>query len=143
MSSSAGRKTGKSDAGPGVGIEFRKAHFPGRAPIDTYGNGGFRFASMSHQGSILCIPSGIYGWEAKSVTDFSVESFQRVLNEQDLEILMLGTGVDLVPLQGNLKARFEAKGIRVEVMSTGSAARTFNVLLSEGRAVGAALLAVS
>ena len=23
-------------------IEIRQAHFPGRAPIDSYGNGGFR-----------------------------------------------------------------------------------------------------
>ena len=36
------------------------ARFPGRAPIDAYGNGGFRFADMSHRGSILCLPSGIY-----------------------------------------------------------------------------------
>ena len=32
---------------------------PGRAPIDAYGNGGFRFADMSHRGSILALPSGI------------------------------------------------------------------------------------
>ena len=44
-------------------ITIRNAHFPGRAPIDTYGNGGFRFAGMSHRGSILCLPSGIYGWD--------------------------------------------------------------------------------
>ena len=43
------------------GTVIRKAHFPGRAPIDAYGNGGFRFAGMSHRGSILCLPSGIYG----------------------------------------------------------------------------------
>lgn len=43
------------------GIEIREAHFPGRAPIDAYGNGGFRFAEMSHRGSILCLPSGIHG----------------------------------------------------------------------------------
>ena len=45
------------------GIEIRAAHFPGRAPIDAYGNGGFRFADMSHRGSLLCLPSGIYGWQ--------------------------------------------------------------------------------
>ena len=39
------------------------ARFPGRAPIDAYGNGGFRFAGMSHRGSILCLPSGIHAWE--------------------------------------------------------------------------------
>ncbi len=45
-----------------TGIEIRAAHFPGRAPIDAYGNGGFRFAGMSHKGSLLCLPSGVYGW---------------------------------------------------------------------------------
>ena len=35
------------------------ARYPGRAPIEAYGNGGFRFAEMSHRGSILCLPSGI------------------------------------------------------------------------------------
>jgi uncharacterized protein len=44
--------------------EIRTAHYPGRAPIDAYGNGGFRFADMSHRGSILCLPDGIFGWEA-------------------------------------------------------------------------------
>ena len=44
--------------------EIRDAHYPRRAPIDAYGNGGFRFADMSHRGSILCLPSGIYGWTA-------------------------------------------------------------------------------
>ena len=39
------------------------AFYPGRAPIDAYGNGGFRFAEMSHRGSLLCLPSGIYGWD--------------------------------------------------------------------------------
>ena len=38
------------------------ARYPGRAAIDAYGNGGFRFAGMSHRGSILCLPSGVYAW---------------------------------------------------------------------------------
>lgn len=40
-------------------MEIRDAHFPGRAPLDAYGDGGFRFAEMSHRGSLLCVPSGI------------------------------------------------------------------------------------
>ena len=44
------------------GIEIRAAHFPGRAPIEAYGNGGFRFADMSHRGSLLCLPDGIWAW---------------------------------------------------------------------------------
>ena len=125
-----------------AGIEFRPAHFPGRAPVDTYGNGGFRFAEMSHQGSILCLPSGIYGWSAETPADLSVKTFQRVLAEDELEIVLVGTGRDLVPLPQRLREALSKKGMRVDPMNTGAAARTFNVLLAEGRAVGAALLAV-
>lgn len=56
------------------GIEIRDAHFPGRAPIDAYGNGGFRFADMSHRGSLLCLPSGIHGWELQEGEPLTVAS---------------------------------------------------------------------
>ena len=121
---------------------MRPAHFPGRAPVDTYGNGGFRFADMSHKGSILCLPSGIYGWSAATIEDFTVAAFKRVIGESDLELLLVGCGRDLAPLPSTVKDALAAKGIRADTMSTGAAARTFNVLLAEGRAVGAALLAV-
>ena len=121
---------------------MRPAHFPGRAPVDTYGNGGFRFADMSHKGSILCLPSGIYGWSAATIEDFKVAAFKTVIGESDLELLLVGCGKDLAPLPSTVKDALAAKGIRADTMSTGAAARTFNVLLAEGRAVGAALLAV-
>ena len=125
-----------------AGMVIRPAHFPGRAPVDTYGNGGFRFADMSHQGSILCLPSGIYGWTVQNVEEFSATTFQRVLAEEGLELILVGTGKDLVPLPEDLRELLQSKNIRADPMSTGAAARTFNVLLAEGRAVGAALLAV-
>ncbi len=132
------------ERGAGPGIEIRDAHFPGRAPVDTYGNGGFRFADMSHKGSLLCLPSGIYGWDPVEVADLTLDRFSRALAERDnLELLLLGTGPDLaLPSQG-VREAFQKAGIRLEIMSTGAAARTFNVLLSEGRAVGVALLAVA
>ncbi len=125
-----------------AGLEIRAAHFPGRAPVDTYGNGGFRFADMSHKGSILCLPSGIYGWTPTKPDEITPETCQRILGETEVEIILFGTGDDLVPLAPALKEEFARKGIRIDVMSTGAAARTFNVLLAEGRAIGAALLAV-
>ena len=124
-------------------MEIRNAHFPGRAPIDAYGNGGFRFANMSHLGSLLCVPSGIYGWHVKQTSEFSNEAFERVFEEKaDIEVLLVGTGTDLRPLPADLKARFREAEILADPMSTGAAVRTFNVLLSEDRAVAAALLAV-
>ncbi|WP_417683926.1 Mth938-like domain-containing protein [Roseibium sp.] len=124
-------------------MQIRDAHFPGRAPIDAYGNGGFRFANMSHRGSLLCVPSGIYGWDPLTFDDLSIEAFERVLQETtDIEVLLVGTGVDLRPLPADLKQAFREAGIISDSMSTGAAVRTFNVMLSEERAVATALLAV-
>ncbi|PKA39793.1 Mth938-like domain-containing protein [Rhizobium sullae] len=125
------------------GIEIREAHFPGRAPVDTYGNGGFRFADMSHRGSILCLPSGIYGWEMDMSKPLSVDNFQRVLDEAgDIEVLLVGTGTELRRLPSELKHALKVRGISSDPMSTGAAVRTFNIMLAESRAVAAALIAV-
>ncbi len=125
------------------GFELRPAHYPGRAPIDAYGNGGFRFADMSHRGSVLMLPSGIYAWNLASSADLSMESLSRVLDEADnVEILLVGTGLELRPLPEAWRATFREAAISADSMSTGAAVRTYNVLLAEGRAVAAALVAV-
>jgi uncharacterized protein len=125
------------------GIVIRNAHFPGRAPIDAYGNGGFRFADMSHRGSILCLPSGIHGWEPAEAATLGPGEFEPVLQQaDDVEILLIGTGKDLKPLPRELRQIFREAGISADTMSTGAAVRTYNVLLAEDRAVAAALVAV-
>ena len=125
------------------GLVVRAAHYPGRAPIDTYGNGGFRFAGMSHRGGILCLPSGIHGWEVADARAIDEESLARMFADADaIDILLIGTGVGIVPVPAALRERCRAERIVVEAMSTGAAVRTFNVLLAEERAVAAALIAV-
>lgn len=130
--------------GRGQATIMREAHFPDRAPIDAYGNGGFRFAGMSHVGGIMCLPSGIYGWKASTIADLSdPDMFERPLDEGEaLELLLVGTAQNLVPLSEDVRQKLAAGDIRVEVMGTGAAIRTFNVLLGEGRRVGCALLPV-
>lgn len=125
------------------GIEIREAHFPGRAPIDAYGNGGFRFADMSHRGSILCLPSGIHGWDKQDGSPLTLDDLQRVLDEAgDIEVLLVGTGKEIRPLAPEIKAAMRERRISSDPMSTGAAVRTFNVMLAESRAVAAALIAV-
>jgi uncharacterized protein len=117
------------------------ARFPGRAPIEAYGNGGFRFAGMSHRGSILCLPSGIHAWEPASPLDAA--SFAPVLAEKaDMGLLILGTGQRQEQPAPEVRRAFVEAGVGLEAMDTGAACRTYNVLLAEGRPVGAALLAV-
>ncbi len=126
------------------GTVIRAAHFPGRAAIEAYGNGGFRFAGMSHRGSILSLPSGVHGWEPAVAGVITEADLARVFAEADkIDILLVGTGSDLVRLPPALKAALKAAGIVAEPMSTGAAVRTHNVLLAEDRAVAAALLAVA
>ncbi|MEQ8298459.1 MAG: Mth938-like domain-containing protein [Nitratireductor sp.] len=125
------------------GIIMREAHFPGRAPLDAYGNGGFRFAEMSHRGSILCMPSGIHGWKPADPAALAEADFDRVLDgASDIELLLVGTGMELKPLPKAVREILRAAGLTVEPMSTGAAVRTYNVLLAEDRAVAAALVAV-
>jgi uncharacterized protein len=117
--------------------------YPGRAPIDAYGNGGFRFAEMSHRGSILCLPSGIYAWQADSPDEIEAAALAPVLAERDaLDLLLLGTGRRSQLPGAEVRRAFDAAGVALEAMDTGAACRTYNVLLGEGRPVGAALLAV-
>jgi len=125
------------------GIIIREQHYPGRAPVDSYGNGGFRFADMSHRGSILCLPSGIHGWALEEGDPLSPEAFERVIAEAEgIEVLLVGTGKDLRPLPRETREKLKAAGISADPMSTGAAVRTFNILLAEERAVAAALIAV-
>jgi uncharacterized protein len=116
-------------------------HYPGVAPIDAYGNGGFRFAGMSHRGSILCLPSGIYAWAPSSPPDPG--SFAAVFSEKDaLGLLVYGTGAARRQPGTDVARAFAEAGVALEPMDTGAACRTYNVLLGEGRKVGAALIAV-
>jgi uncharacterized protein len=116
---------------------------PGRHPIDAYGNGGFRFAEMSHRGSILVLPSGISAWPVAVAAEVTTTTLAPVFREGDaLELLLLGTGLEVVPVSESLRWRFREAGIRLDVMQTGAAARTYNILLGENRRVGAALVAV-
>lgn len=120
------------------------ACYPGRAAIDAYGNGGFRFAGMSHRGSILVLPSGIYAWPPTRPEEISLQSLAPALSEADeLDLLLIGSGPSLVPPAPELRSGFAERGLALEAMDTGAACRTFNVLLAEARSVAAALIAVA
>jgi uncharacterized protein len=119
------------------------AQYPGSAPIDAYGNGGFRFAGMSHRGSILCLPHAIVAWAADDPRTVTPASFAPVLEcKTQVRILLLGTGRAQVFPSEAVRAVLREAGIAVEPMNTGAACRTYNVLLAEGRPVAAALIAV-
>jgi uncharacterized protein len=121
-------------------------HLPGAAPIDAYGNGGFRFAGMSHRGSLLCLPTGIWASPATSAGEIDEAALALALDpatpDAAVDHFLIGTGKDLVPVVPALREMFRKRRIVVESMSTGAAVRTYNILLGERRRVGALLVAV-
>ncbi len=125
------------------GESATEAFFPGQSAIDAYGGGGFRFADMSHRGSLLCLPSGMHDWPVAAIDMVGPRSFDLVVAEADqIEVLLLGTGAQQVFLSQEIREALTLRGVFIEAMSTGAAARTYNVLLAEQRAVAAALIAV-
>lgn len=119
-----------------------QGHYPYQAGIDAYGNGGFRFAGMSHRGSLLCLPEGMFAWDAAVPGDLDEARLSRAL-VSEIEVLFIGTGEDIAPIPPALRQAFRDRGTVIEAIATGSAVRTYNVLFHEGRPVGAALLAVA
>lgn len=120
-----------------------QGHVPGRHRIDDYGNGGFRFADMSHRGSIMALPTGVRAIATAAWNEIDAPLIEQALAESGgLDILIVGTGKDLMPLASALRARLRDAGVGCETMSTGAAVRTYNMLVDEGRRVGALLIAV-
>jgi uncharacterized protein len=118
-------------------------HLPNPAPIDAYGNGGFRFAGMSHRGSLLCLPDGIWAWPVKDVTELTLAVLEPVFARGEaLDVFLIGAGRDPWSLPERLRACFRDLSISVDTMPTGAAVRTYNILMMEDRRVGAGLIAV-
>lgn len=118
-------------------------HYPGRVAIDAYGNGGFRFEGMSHRGGLLILADGMYAWMANLTEPLSLASLAPVLARLALpEFLLLGTGRSQIFPGADVRRAFLDAHIGLDVMDTGAACRTYNILLAEKRPVAAALIAV-
>lgn len=118
---------------------------PERAAIEAYGNGGFRFAGMSHRGSLLALGDGMHAWAIDAPltsADLTVPLLAILDRLGEPQFLLVGTGRKQIFAAPAVTAAFHARRIGIEVMDTGAACRTYNVLLAEQRPVMAALVAV-
>lgn len=124
-------------------MEFSEIKSGEEAFIAGYGDGGFRMGESRFEGSMLITPKGFYPWNVKSKADITLESLEQIIEFADeIEMLIIGMGETMSFLPKDVRLGLKEKGIVPEMMDTGAAARTYNVLLSEGRRVTAALIAV-
>jgi uncharacterized protein len=118
-------------------------HLPRQVLIDAHGAGGFRFGGMSHRGSVLCLPQGIWAWPVVSAADITSETLSRVFAAAaELDFFIVGSGPLPWRPADELRTRFRDAHISLDAMITGPAVRTYNVMLMEGRRVGAGLIAI-
>lgn len=117
-------------------MRLNEVEFDDSRPVDGYGPGFFRIAGEIVQGAVTILPSGIAAWGGYGDTAYLVE------HAAEIDVLFIGTGADIAAVPALLRQTLEGAGIGVEVMATPSACRTYNVLLSEGRRVGVAMLPV-
>jgi uncharacterized protein len=111
--------------------------------IDAWGGGGFRVAGVWRPGSLLILDDQPGDWTATRLADLTPEDFAPVFAVSGaVEFVLLGTGlVNALPPRP-VRDALKAAGVGLEFMSTEAAARTYNVLASEGRRLAAALIAV-
>ncbi|MEQ8344478.1 MAG: Mth938-like domain-containing protein [Sneathiellaceae bacterium] len=115
----------------------------GRQVINGYGDSGFRIAGRRHEGSVIVLPTHTVEWPVGRPDEITADSLQPVMAaEPQVELLLLGLGPQIRHVPAALRAALKARGIVVEGLDTGAAARTYNVLLGESRRVAAALIAI-
>ena len=118
-------------------------HLPRQALIDAHGGGGFRFAGISHRGSLLCLPDGIWPWPIDDIAALTASALSLVFaRTRDLDFFIIGTGATPWTVPGPLRQKFRDAHVSVDSMTTGPAVRTYNVMLMESRRVGAGLIAI-
>ncbi|MSO70393.1 MAG: hypothetical protein EXQ98_09005 [Alphaproteobacteria bacterium] len=112
-----------------------------RQYIQRYDAAGFRIMGVEHLGSVIVLPERTLPWPISQLDAVDIAALQAVLNAAPKpELLILGCGRRGAPPNINLRVTLKARGIALEMMDTGAACRTYNVLLGEGRLVAAALI---
>lgn len=117
-------------------MQLNEVTFDEATPIDGYGPGFFRVGGNVIKGAALVTESGVRGWGG-------LDDTQPLLDlAGEIDVLFIGTGGEIAHIPAPLRSTLEAAGLGVETMSSPAACRTYNVLLSEGRRVAAAVLPV-
>lgn len=108
--------------------------------LTAYGDGWFEVNGERHTGSVLVVPeAAVTAWGVEAFDALTEADFERLLALEP-ELVLLGTGPRQRFPHPRLTAPLTRVQIGIEVMDTGAACRTYNILAGEGRRALAALL---
>jgi uncharacterized protein len=111
-----------------------------RPHIQRYRGGGFTISGVRYAGAVLVLPTKALAWSAGNIAAIDPAPLVSALTEAGADLCLFGCGERMEQVPGALRQALKDAGIGADSMATGAAARTFNMLMGEGRAVAAYLV---
>lgn len=112
---------------------------PDQKIIQSYSQGRFKISGEVFENPVIVTQMSVTEWPNAEPRNPNIDDFVNL----DVDVLLIGAGKSTLPLLPQQRAAFRTAGVSVDVMDTGAACRTFNVLTAEGRRVAAALVPIS
>ncbi len=122
-------------------MTLEKKAYEAGLTITGYGGGGFKINGEFKHGSMLVLTDRVVPLEMHDGV-IELAHIQPVLERNDVELLLIGTGKQMRPIDPAIRAALKARSTQCDVMDTGAACRTYNVLQSEERRVAALVVAI-
>ncbi len=108
--------------------------------IQSYASGKFKISGEYYDGAVILTSFTVAPWAGADINNLNPADFAHLRDECD--VLLIGTGKTGALLMPQKRIEFKEAGFSIDMMDTGAACRTFNVLTAEGRRVAAALVPV-
>lgn len=143
-------------------MQLQKDINPALNTVTAYGDDYIEINKTRHNHSIYFMSEGsVTDLGIQNPSDFTTELLQKITgvrtaqkdplafldgnnqnleNTENIEVLLIGTGAQQHFLHPSITSGLLSLRIGVEIMDTQAAARTYNILMSEGRRVVAALI---
>ncbi|TBN41854.1 hypothetical protein EYE42_05460 [Paracoccus subflavus] len=115
-------------------MKMKPTDFGGATAVEGYGPGFFRMGRTVIHGPVLVTAAGGVAWGGLE------DQAPLLALAGQIDVLFIGMGAEVAHAPTGLVAALREAGVAVESMSSPTAARTYNVTLSEGRRVACALL---
>jgi uncharacterized protein len=107
--------------------------------VRAYSPGVLRIGEQEFSRSVIVSAESLVDWRPQQIGELTAADLEPVLALRP-EVLLLGSGARQVFPAPALLAQLYAARLGFEIMDTGAACRTYNLLVAEGRAVAAALI---
>lgn len=115
----------------------------GKKLVDGYGGGAISIRGETFRQPIVLLADRVFDWNFGDIAALTAADFQALIDLPARPgILLIGMGKRAVFVRPDVRQTLREAGMVVDLMDTGAACRTYNLLLAEERSVGACLVPV-